>query len=111
MLQLLDDMDAPSVAEDGQSMAWMGHPMDSSEMPGMASEDDLDRLATAEGAEADELFVELMSAHHEGGIEMATEAAERAENEEVRRFALGVGDEQQSEIVELEGLLADPQSD
>ena len=111
MLQLLGEMDAPSVAEEGQSMAWMGHPMDSSEMPGMASEADLDRLASAEGAAADELFVELMSAHHQGGIEMATEAAERAENDEVRRFASAWATNQRAEIVELEGLLAEPQSD
>ena len=75
MLQLLAEMDAPAVADDGQAMAWMGHAMDSSEMPGMATEEQLDELASAEGAAADELFVELMSAHHQGGIDMATEAA------------------------------------
>ena len=111
MLQLLNEMDAPAVAEDGQAMAWMGHAMDSSEMPGMASEEDLDRLASAEGAEADELFVELMSAHHQGGIEMATEAAERSDNEDVRRFAEAWARNQQSEIVELEALLDDGSAD
>jgi uncharacterized protein (DUF305 family) len=105
MLQLLADMDAPSLAEDGQAMAWMGHPMDSSEMPGMATEAQLDELATATGADADALYVELMSAHHQGGIEMATEAAERADNDDVRRFASAWARNQQAEIVELEGLL------
>jgi uncharacterized protein (DUF305 family) len=105
MLQLLADMDAPSLADDGQAMAWMGHPMDSSEMPGMATEAQLDELATATGADADALYVELMSAHHQGGIEMATEAAERADNDDVRRFASAWARNQQAEIVELEGLL------
>jgi uncharacterized protein (DUF305 family) len=105
MLQLLADMDAPSLAEDGQAMAWMGHPRDSSEMPGMATEAQLDELATATGADADALYVELMSAHHQGGIEMATEAAARADNDDVRRFASAWARNQQAEIVELEGLL------
>ena len=43
MLQLLNEMDAPAVAEDGQAMAWMGHAIDSSEMPGMATDEELDR--------------------------------------------------------------------
>ena len=44
-----------------------------------------------------------MSAHHQGGIDMATEAAERADNDDVRRFAAAWARNQQSEIVELEG--------
>ena len=108
MLQLLAEMNAPSVAEDGQAMAWMGHAMDAAEMPGMASEADLDRLGIAAGTDADELFVELMSAHHQGGIDMANEAADRAENDDVRRMAAAWVRNQQAEIVELQGLLADP---
>ena len=38
MLQLLDEMDAPAVSDDGTAMAWMGHAVDPSEMPGMATE-------------------------------------------------------------------------
>jgi uncharacterized protein (DUF305 family) len=111
MLQLLAEMDAPAVADDGQAMAWMGHAMDSSEMPGMATAEQLDELASAEGAAADELFVELMSAHHQGGIDMATEAAGRADNGDVRRFADSWARNQQAEIVELEGLLDDDSAD
>ena len=44
----------------------------------MATEEQLDELARATGADADDLFVELMTAHHQGGIDMAEEAAERA---------------------------------
>jgi uncharacterized protein (DUF305 family) len=110
MSQLLDDMRAPIVNEDGQAMEWMGHAVAAAEMPGMASEQDLDRLRAAEGEEADALYVELMTAHHEGGIEMAAEAAERAENPDVRRHATSWVRGQQDEIVELEGLLADPPS-
>ena len=38
MLQVLDEMGAPAVSEDGTAMAWMGHAVDPSEMPGMATE-------------------------------------------------------------------------
>lgn len=107
MLRLLADMDAPSVSDDGTAMAWMGHATDPAEMPGMATEEQLAELETATGADADRLFVELMTAHHQGGIEMAEDAAARAENGDVRRFAESVVRNQRSEIVELEGLLPD----
>ena len=105
MLQLLAGMGAPTVSADGTAMAWMGHAVEPSAMPGMATAEQLDELAAATGAEADELFVELMTAHHQGGIDMATDAAARAENDDVRRFASSWAQNQQSEIVELEGLL------
>ena len=73
----------------------------------MATEEQLDELATATGDDADELFVELMTAHHQGGIDMATEAAERADNDDVQRFASAWARNQQAEIVELDGLLDD----
>ena len=74
-------------------MAWMGHAVEPSAMPGMATDEQLDELATATGADADELFVELMTAHHQGGIDMATDAAERAENDDVAPVRLVVGAE------------------
>jgi uncharacterized protein (DUF305 family) len=111
MLQQLAEMGAPALAEDGQAMAWMGHPMDASEMPGMATEEQLDALATASGREADELFVELMTAHHRGGIEMAEDAAARADSDAVIRMAGSTIRNQQDEIIELENLQADPVTD
>jgi uncharacterized protein (DUF305 family) len=108
MLQLLAEMGAPALAEDGQAMAWMGHPVDASEMPGMATEEQLDALAAASGRDADELFVELMTAHHRGGIEMAEEAAARADSDAVVRMAGSTIGNQQDEMVELRNLVADP---
>jgi uncharacterized protein (DUF305 family) len=104
MLQVLNEMDAPAVSEDGTAMAWMGHAVDPSEMPGMASEAEVDELAAATGSDADGLFVELMTAHHQGGIDMANHAAADAENDAVRNFASSTAVNQQSEIVELETL-------
>jgi uncharacterized protein (DUF305 family) len=108
MLRLLEEMDAPPVSDDGTAMAWMGHPGDPSEMPGMATQEQLDELARASGSEADARFVELMSAHHQGGIDMAEEAAAEGDNDDVVRLASSWARNQRSEIVELEQLLADP---
>ena len=58
-----------------------------------------------EGADADQQFAELMMAHHEGGIEMATEAAEHAGSDEVRAMAAAIAQAQASEIAEIQGLL------
>lgn len=40
-------------------------------MPGMATQEQLDALSTARGRAASVLFLQLMQAHHEGGIAMA----------------------------------------
>lgn len=70
----------------GHPMAWMhttpahSMPMPSqpapSTMPGMASQSELDALATARGPAASVLFLQLMYRHHLGGIAMA-QAADR----------------------------------
>jgi len=104
MFQLLVDMNAPLTAEDDQVMAWMGMPMDDDEMDGMASEAELDELASAEGAEADELYLDLMIAHHEGGLHMLEYAAEEAANADVRRYAAAWAEAQSAEIRELAAL-------
>lgn len=47
-------------------------------MPGMLRMDPIEQLRGAEGAAFDRLFVELMTQHHRGAIQMADEAIERA---------------------------------
>lgn len=51
----------------GQHAAHGQHPG----MPGMATQEQLDALSAARGRDAAVLFLELMRAHHEGGIAMA----------------------------------------
>ncbi len=105
MIQLLRDADAPEAAEGDEAMAWMGMPTTHEQMPGMATDEQIDELAAVEGAAADELFVDLMVNHHEGGVHMAEYAAEHADSGEVRRMAESMARSQQEEIDELEGLL------
>jgi uncharacterized protein (DUF305 family) len=87
------------------AMTWMGMAADSTAMPGMASEAELEALIASSGVEADELFVRLMTEHHVGGIEMAEYAAERAANDEVRLMAASMASAQRGEIAELRALV------
>jgi uncharacterized protein (DUF305 family) len=86
---------------EGTAMTWMHEPHPAQEMPGMASGEDLDRLRDAQGAEADDLFSQLMIQHHAGGIHMGDFAAADAETGNIRNFARGVAAGQRSEIGEI----------
>jgi uncharacterized protein (DUF305 family) len=105
MIQLLRDFDADEANMGDTSMGWMGMSAEVGQMPGMASPDQLDALQSSSGAAADELFVELMTAHHEGGIDMAEYAAENASVGEVRAMATAIAGSQAEEIAELTGLV------
>jgi uncharacterized protein (DUF305 family) len=105
MIQLLRDLDAPEAAETEETMAWMGMPTPVDEMPGMASEPEIDAFGATSSGEADETFVELMVDHHRGGIHMAEAAASLAEHPEVRAMAAAIADSQADEIGELERLI------
>lgn len=84
------------------AMAWMGMATPVDRMPGMATEADLARFVAAAGADADRLFVELMTAHHLGGIHMAEHAAEHARTPAVRELAERIAKTQRIELVDLE---------
>jgi uncharacterized protein (DUF305 family) len=105
MIQMLRDMGAAEALESDTAMGWMGHEMPAAEMPGMATDAQLEQLATSSGAEADALFVQLMTAHHLGGIEMAEVAEQDASLAKVREFAASMVAGQQGDIHEMEQLL------
>ncbi|MGH3885122.1 MAG: DUF305 domain-containing protein [Pseudonocardiaceae bacterium] len=56
-------------------------------MPGMASPADLERLQASGSTQFDVLFLQLMLRHHQGGVPMATYAAQHAETAQVRNLA------------------------
>jgi len=71
------------VPETSLDHANAGHDMDdmpsmeSSDMPGMMSSDDLEALAEASDGEFQDMWLEMMMEHHQGAVEMAkTEQAE-----------------------------------
>lgn len=112
MLGWLDEWGAPKTT-DRPRMAWMGGAhaergtaVRDGTMPGMATEEQLEQLRNAEGRDAEVLYLRLMTAHHQGGIEMAQAAADQAETEVVRRLAAGMVVAQRSEIEQMADLLA-----
>jgi uncharacterized protein (DUF305 family) len=107
MTALLEDWGFDTGDPDRDAMTWMDMaPTSVEDMPGMASEEELAALRTASGAEADELFLQLMSRHHQGGVHMAEEAAERANDPRVRDLAERMARNQQREIQEYEAKAA-----
>ena len=101
MIKLLRDFGETEANETDTSMTWMGMSAGVDQMPGMASDDEIELLGQLRGSEADELFVALMTDHHIGGIEMAEFAAENAQTAEVRDMASSMAHGQRGEIVEM----------
>lgn len=87
------------------TMGWMGMSSAPGSQPGMATDQEIDELMRAEGSEADELFVDLMSTHHWGGIDMAQFAAEHGDDDQVVRMAEAMAGAQESEIVQMRRIL------
>jgi uncharacterized protein (DUF305 family) len=110
MIQLLRDFGASEVNETDTAMAWMDEPVALDRMPGLATAADIDVLRAATGAEANQAFVTLMTAHHQGGIHMAEHAAMHAGTDEVRNMAESMVTGQRGEIDEMARLLAASQN-
>lgn len=91
-------------------MSWMlcttteqGMPLSS--MPGYASPQALAELSQLDGLAAGRRWLELMRAHHEGGVAMASEAVLLASSEKVIRLAKGQAASQRYEIHQYDILL------
>lgn len=97
--QLLDW--GASTAPSDTVMAWMGMPVPSADMPGLATEAQMAELRGAEGADADALFLDLMAEHHRGGAHMAAYAARHAKDPDVRELARVMERNQSIEIAEF----------
>ena len=78
-------------------MAWMGMSVEG-RMPGMASQDKINRLRELSPEEADALFLQLMIPHHEAAIPMSKAALERTDNPAVERLANAIVASQKAEI-------------
>jgi len=76
-------------------------------MPGLATDEQLASLDSANGVEAERIFLTLMIAHHEGGIEMADAVLARSEVPQVRAFASGMLQTQQSEVDAMQAMLVE----
>lgn len=92
-------------------MAWMaGHHSDGASaapdvMPGMATGAQLKQLKDATGRDAARLFLQLMIAHHDGGIEMADAVLASTLRPEVRQLASAIATSQRAEVEQMTDML------
>jgi uncharacterized protein (DUF305 family) len=112
----LQQWDLPQTST-ASPMAWMSHGhsdvgsatgVDSyDDMPGMATDEQLEQLASLEGVAAEREFLELMIDHHLGGVEMAEAVIPLTERDEVQRLAQTIVNGQQAEVATMEQMLQD----
>lgn len=105
MTQWLEDWGAPMTmpSSDGEmgdmDMGGMG-------TAGMMSEAEMQALSEARGTEFDQMWLQMMIAHHEGAIAMAEQVLETTNDPEVTALAQDVVQAQQTEIDSMRQWLA-----
>ncbi|KAB7740651.1 DUF305 domain-containing protein [Nostocoides sp. F2B08] len=72
---------------------------------GMMSQGDMGTLASAEGAEFDQMWLTMMIEHHEGAIIMAQDVLATTDNAEVATMAEDIVAAQEAEIATMQALL------
>jgi uncharacterized protein (DUF305 family) len=97
---------ARGLDESGDGHSHSPHPHDEMPgMPGMQSPEDVQALASATGDAFDEMFVDLMSDHHQGAIDMAVEVLSLGVDERIQDLATAIAAEQSAEIGRLRDAL------
>lgn len=81
--------------------------VDTTSMPGMATQADLTSLEAAQGTEFDRQWLRLMIAHHEGALAMAEEREATGTNIRVGELAADVVVTQLDEISTMQAVLAE----
>jgi len=76
-------------------------------MPGMATAAELSQLKKLRGRDAERLFLTMMVAHHQGGVEMANAALNLTDNRLVVPLASSMARSQSAEIEAMQNMLAD----
>lgn len=74
-------------------------------MPGMQTEQAVRELATSRGADFDRRFVEMMSEHHQGAIDMSTRVLVGGSDLTIEELATAIAAEQAIEIDRLRDLI------
>lgn len=75
-------------------------------MPGMMSDDQMSELKAASGAVFDQMFLTMMTEHHDGAIEMAKTEQKDGKNNDAVGLAEKIEKDQTAEIAEMRDLLA-----
>ncbi|MDQ0683351.1 uncharacterized protein (DUF305 family) [Streptomyces achromogenes] len=109
LLGWLDLWGLPKVSSD-PPMTWTGMRgmsggEDGALMVGMATDAEMKRLGTLNGKQAEILYLQLMTAHHKGGVHMAESCVAKCAVGVEKRLAQGMVEAQQSEIDLMAGML------
>ncbi|GGW39885.1 DUF305 domain-containing protein [Streptomyces lucensis JCM 4490] len=109
LLGWLDLWGLPKVSAD-PPMTWMGmgdmaSGKDGALMPGMATNTELKKLQSLSGKQAEILYLQLMTAHHKGGVHMAGGCVAKCTVGVEKRLAQGMVEAQKSEIELMAGML------
>ena len=99
------DMGGMAMTTTGATTAASEVSADSTLMPGMATQAEMDKLKSLHGKESDIYFLQLMIRHHEGGAQMMAYAQEHATNPVVSNFAAKMLVAQTGEIQTMTGML------
>lgn len=101
MVQMLRMFNESETNESDTVMGWMNTPIPLAEMPGYASDDEMNKLSKLTDADADNFYIKLMITHHKGALHMASYSSTHAINSEVKAFSDSILEAQQGEIDEL----------
>lgn len=74
-------------------------------MSGMMSQEDMTALEEAQGTEAARLYLEQMTAHHEGAVDMARDEVADGQNPHAITLAEQVISDQEAEIAQMQQML------
>ena len=95
-------------ASPGSAMGDMdmsGHDMGGMTMSGMMSEQQMDQLAGMHGDDFDQMWLQMMTEHHQGAIDMADQVAQTTTNPEVAALAADIVEAQQAEIATMQEMM------
>jgi uncharacterized protein (DUF305 family) len=84
------------------------HHADHAGMPGMATPEQIEALKAASGKDFDRLFLQLMTAHHQGAVKMSEQVLIGGSHPKIEELANDVTATQSSEIrrmLEMEAAL------
>lgn len=96
----LEQWEAPSEMEGMDGMDGMEG------VAGTMSEQDMADLEAASGAEASRLFLEQMTVHHEGAVEMAQVQVDEGQDPDATALAQKIIDDQNAELELMDEILA-----
>jgi uncharacterized protein (DUF305 family) len=92
-------------------MAWMPNGshelLPDGRMPGMATDDEINKLRNLTGTPLDVLFCQLMLRHHLGGIHMVSGLLSMSHDKQVTDVATQMKNAQQNEVTNLRRILSD----